>query len=86
QPNGQLAAEREAAEISYDEVKWARAHGKPTPKAVTDVLAVGDVIWVGPKDPDKLQGAWSLLQIPEVGGGLIAMDPHTGRVQAVVGG
>jgi len=29
---------------------------------------------------------WSLMQIPEVGGGLIAMDPHTGRVHAVVGG
>jgi penicillin-binding protein 1A len=29
---------------------------------------------------------WSLMQIPEVGGGLVAMDPHTGRVHAVVGG
>ncbi len=26
------------------------------------------------------------MQIPEVGGGLIAMDPHTGRVRAVAGG
>ena len=26
------------------------------------------------------------MQIPEVGGGLIALDPHTGRVHAVVGG
>ena len=26
------------------------------------------------------------MQIPEVGGGLVAMDPHTGRVHAVVGG
>jgi penicillin-binding protein 1A len=26
------------------------------------------------------------MQIPEVAGGLIAMDPHTGRVHAVVGG
>ena len=26
------------------------------------------------------------MQIPEVGGGLVAMDPHTGRVLAVVGG
>ncbi|MDX2202054.1 MAG: penicillin-binding protein 1A [Hyphomicrobiaceae bacterium] len=86
QANGQIAAEREAAEIAYEEVKWARVHGRPAPKAVTDVLAVGDVVWVGPKDPDKAQGAWSLLQVPEVGGGLIAMDPHTGRVQAVVGG
>ncbi len=34
----------------------------------------------------NVAGAWSLMQIPEVGGGLIAMDPHTGRVLAVVGG
>jgi penicillin-binding protein 1A len=26
------------------------------------------------------------MQIPEVGGAIVAMDPHTGRVHAVVGG
>ena len=78
--------EREAVEIAYDEMKWARTPGKPVPKAVTEVVSPGDVVWVGPKDPDKPQGVWSLLQIPEVGGGLVAMDPHTGRVHAVVGG
>jgi penicillin-binding protein 1A len=26
------------------------------------------------------------MQVPEIGGGLVAMDPHTGRVHAVVGG
>src|SRR5690606_24484906 len=49
-------------------------------------LSPGDVIYVAPKDPEKPTGAWSLMQIPEVGGGLIAMDPHTGRVLAVAGG
>ena len=49
-------------------------------------LNAGDVIWVAPKDPAKPTGTWSLMQIPEVGGGLVAMDPHTGRVHAVVGG
>src|SRR4030095_12256289 len=57
-----------------------------TPKAVTDVLNVGDVIWVAPKNPNQPTGVWSLMQVPEVGGGLVAMDPHTGRVHAVVGG
>ena len=50
------------------------------------MLAPGDVIYVAPKDPKRSTGVWSLMQIPEVGGGLIAMDPHTGRVLAVVGG
>ena len=85
QPDGSFVAEREAVEIPFDEVKWAKT-SRGAPKAVTDVLAVGDVIWVAPKDPTQPTGVWSLMQIPEVGGGLVAMDPHTGRVHAVVGG
>jgi penicillin-binding protein 1A len=53
---------------------------------VTDVLSVGDVVWVAPKNPAQPTGVWTLMQVPEVGGGLVAMDPHTGRVHAVVGG
>ncbi len=61
--------------------------GKRTePKQIADILAPGDVIYVTPKDEKNLAGVWSLVQIPEVSGGLIAMDPHTGRVLAVVGG
>ncbi|HUC45650.1 MAG TPA: transglycosylase domain-containing protein, partial [Hyphomicrobiaceae bacterium] len=85
QSDGSLMAEREAVEIAFEEMKWART-SRGIPKAVTDVLSPGDVIWVAPKDPTKPTGAWSLMQIPEVSGGLIAMDPHTGRVHAVVGG
>lgn len=84
--DGNLAAEREAVEIPFDEVKWAKAQGRPAPKAVTDVLHPGDVVWVAPKNAAQPTGVWSLMQIPEIGGGLIAMDPHTGRVHAVVGG
>ncbi|MGQ0672401.1 MAG: penicillin-binding protein 1A, partial [Hyphomicrobium sp.] len=87
QPDGTLVAAREAVEISLEEVKWAKVPVKKTePKAVSDILAPGDVIYVAPKDPAKLDGVWSLMQIPDIGGGLIAMDPHTGRVLAVVGG
>ena len=85
QVDGSLAADREAVEIPFEEVRWARS-GRAAPKAVPDVLAAGDVIWVAPKDPAKPTGIWSLMQVPEVGGGLVAMDPHTGRVHAVVGG
>jgi penicillin-binding protein 1A len=42
-------------------------------------------------DEDEKQAAgtaegWRLVQIPEVGGAIIVMDPHTGRVLADVGG
>src|SRR5690606_16472254 len=49
-----------------------------------DVLAPGDVIHV-----EKLadsESDWQLRQVPEIEGALVAMDPHTGRVQAMVGG
>jgi penicillin-binding protein 1A len=85
QSDGNYVAEREAVEIPFDEVKWAKTV-RGVPKSVGDVLSPGDVIWVAPKDPAKPSGVWSLMQIPEVGGGLVAMDPHTGRVHAVVGG
>jgi penicillin-binding protein 1A len=87
QADGTLVQQREAVEVGFDEVKWAKTLPKKLEaKAVTDVLSPGDVIYVSPKDPANLTGVWSLMQIPEVGGGLIAMDPHTGRVHAVAGG
>ncbi len=92
QPNGKIPETREAVEIAFEEMKWAgafrgtdKAKG-PAPKKPADVVAAGDVIYVAPKDPKEPTGAWSLMQIPEVGGGIVAMDPHTGRVLAVVGG
>ena len=62
------------------------------------MLKPGDVIYVSPRVPkpaddgtpgapdDSLKGQWSLQQVPSVGGALVAMDPHTGRVLAIVGG
>jgi penicillin-binding protein 1A len=45
---------------------------------------VGDVIYVEPLD--KAQNTYRLRQVPEVSGGIAAMDPWTGRVLALVGG
>lgn len=84
--DGNLTEERHAVEITLDEIKWAKTAKRTEPKQISDLLAVGDVIYVAPKDESNLAGTWSLMQIPEVSGGLIAMDPHTGRVLAVSGG
>src|SRR6056297_728969 len=90
--SGKLAAEREAVEIKLEEMKWAgkfratnKSKGK-APRNAGDVVSIGDVIYVSPKNPKDLAGAWELMQIPDVGGGLAAMDPNTGRVLAIVGG
>jgi membrane carboxypeptidase/penicillin-binding protein len=83
-------------------VKWARpklARGLGgSPGSVTAVLKPGDVVYVAPREPkqadnattpaaqEDLKGQWALVQPPDVGGALVAMDPHTGRVLAIVGG
>jgi len=82
--------------IPMAEVKWARPTlddqnvGGPA-NQVADVLGVGDVIAVERVDADEdgnayPEGTFGLRQIPNVNGALIAMDPHTGRVLAAVGG
>ncbi|MGC2410519.1 MAG: penicillin-binding protein 1A [Methyloceanibacter sp.] len=91
---GALSKERETGTIPFSEVKWARPKSKgglgASPRVLTDVIKPGDVIYVSPREPtDKetdVAGQWSLEQVPEVGGALVAMDPHTGRVLALVGG
>ena len=92
---GVLSEERETGTIPYSEVKWARPKLKGggmggTPARVTDVLKPGDVIFVAPREPTETEtdvaGQWSLEQVPQVSGAFVAMDPHTGRVLALVGG
>jgi penicillin-binding protein 1A len=69
-------------------MQWARPArqgGGVGPEVTTpgDVVSVGDVVHVAPAEE---KGTWHLVQIPEVNGALVAMDPHTGRVLAMVGG
>ena len=88
QQDDKLAKEREGVEVSFDDLKWAakRPGKRIDAKSTADILSPGDVVYVAPKDASNESGAWSLMQIPEVGGGLVAMDPYTGRVLAVAGG
>jgi penicillin-binding protein 1A len=40
-----------------------------------------------PKNEPKLAAPlWQLMQIPQIGGAAVVMDPHTGRILALVGG
>ena len=83
--------------LNVADIKWAKpalakgAVGKG-PKSVTDAVKTGDIILVQrkprakkDKSDDRIT-AYNLRQIPKVNGGLIAMDPHTGRVLSLVGG
>ena len=61
--------------IQYKDVSW-------TKKEFDKILKVGDVIYV-----KKLKdNFYSLKQLPQINGGIIIMDPFTGRVLALSGG
>lgn len=97
QPNrelgGAVSKQRETGIVTLDGVKWARAasgtgKGK-TPSSVSQVLQPGDVIYADPlysKEGQAVEGQYRLRQVPEVSGAMVAMDPWTGRVLAMVGG
>ena len=74
--------------LSLSDMKWARKNLKNQsvggePKSVAEVVKPGDVILV---EKNLQTGQFSLQQVPNVEGGLIALDPHTGKVLAMVGG
>ena len=70
--------------IPYDKMKWARSGGV-TPAKVSDLLKPGDV-WLTEPANEKEANVYWLRQIPDVQGGIIVMDPHTGRIFAIAGG
>lgn len=85
---GKIDANLSKAIINGTDNKWAyrllnkngvylrKAHG------VNDILHVGDVIFVQKSDETHCL----LQQVPQVQGAIMAMDPRTGRVLAMVGG
>jgi penicillin-binding protein 1A len=69
----QIAADNSVGEIVPEDVAWARAR-KP--------LTEGDLVFVEPAETGGLR----LRQIPQVNGAIVAMEPNSGRVLAMVGG
>jgi penicillin-binding protein 1A len=88
EPGGALTKERQVGIVPLDGVKWAKAAEGPrrgrVPAKVTEVLEIGDVVYVEPLNKDA--NTWRLRQVPEISGAIVAMDPLTGRVLAMVGG
>ena len=87
--------------IPMSELLWARPWMMdqelgPEVTQPSQVLSVGDVVLVeevSESEPDEdgevivyQDGSYGLRQIPDVDGGIIALDPHTGRVLAMSGG
>lgn len=90
---GAVRRDRETGMLTLDGVKWAKAGSGATrgraPTKVSQVIETGDIIYVDPllgKDGKAVDGQYRLRQLPEVSGGMVVMDPWTGRVLAMAGG
>ena len=65
--------------------KWSVGERKGRAvKGVSDVVSIGDVVFV--EQVADTDATYRLRQIPEINGAIAVMDPHTGRVKALVGG
>ena len=64
-----------AGKIEYQNVSW-------TKKELDKLFKVGDVVYVN-KIKDNI---FSLKQLPKANGGIVVMDPFTGRIIAMSGG
>jgi penicillin-binding protein 1A len=90
---GAISKDRKTGIITLDGVRWARPTSGPakgrTPTSVSQILSPGDIIYADPliaKDGSPVEGQYRLRQLPEISGAMVVMDPHTGRVLAMVGG
>ncbi|RUM98640.1 penicillin-binding protein 1A [Pseudaminobacter arsenicus] len=88
QASGAIVEERERGTVAKEDMSFAMRHmvdGKRVKaNSPADVLKPGDVVFVEKKGGSE--SGYLLRQPPAVSGGLVAMDPHTGRVLAMVGG
>nr|WP_237758249.1 penicillin-binding protein 1A [Legionella londiniensis] len=72
--------------IPWKGLSWARPAlrkgwvGK-APAQASQVVSVGDVVYIRPVGQE-----WHLAQIPQVEAALVAMDPNSGAIKALVGG
>ena len=63
--------------IALKDLEWSI----PNSKTIKDIHKIGDIIFV-----KKENNFWKLKQYPRVNGGIVALDPFTGGVVALVGG
>ena len=72
-----LTLKEQRGKISFQQLKWAL----PGKKKIIDKFNVGDIIFVKKENKN-----WNLKQYPKVNGGIVAIDPYSGDVKALVGG
>ncbi len=68
--------DKELGFIDFKNTTWTRK------KNFEDLLKLNDIIYVKKIKKNK----WNLKQLPKINGGIVVMDPYTGRVLAMAGG
>jgi penicillin-binding protein 1A len=74
-------------DIGWEGLKWAKRYrdlnyqGR-APKKTRDILRVGDVVYL----EEMPNIGWKLVQVPEVAGALVSLDPKNGAILALTGG
>ena len=63
--------------LSFKNVKWALSKSQ----SLKNKFEIGDILYV-----KKEKNDWKLKQYPKVNGGIVALNPFTGDVKALVGG
>ena len=77
----------QSASLPWKGISWAkpqidRENFGPAPETVADVLSVGDVVYVMATSGDFL----ALIDMPDVQGAVVSMDPRDGAVTSLAGG
>lgn len=91
--SGAVNSERTTASIPAETMKWALRYDvqdesdpetkSAKAKSIDEVIAPGDVIYTSVSEDGSI---YKLEQVPRIEGAMVAMNPHTGRVLAMVGG
>jgi len=72
----QILNKKDQGIIQVNNLKWA------INKTIYDSFKINDVVFVH----KNLKGKWELKQYPKVNGAIVAIDPFSGKVKALVGG
>ncbi len=84
-----VALRKDGSEVTvpWDGLSWARRYINENslaaaPKTAAEIVRVGDVVRLEQND----QQQWRLTQVPNVAGALVALNPRSGAILALVGG
>lgn len=81
-----LTQDSEPVPVKFENMDWARPYLSvnqrgPRPLSPHDIVEVGDVIRI-----NQTEEGIALGQVPDIQGALVAMDPRSGAIRALVGG